>query len=569
MAQAATLPSLIGKPRKPAATMIADGSASRTSEPGCGALSNLTITTLPVIQRTSASGGVPPAPEAAFSDVVSAAAFRPPACPPTLALHDSCGALGAPPSSSAPARDSCYSGVPNGSGNAPLWRRFVSMRSSRTTTSAPNDTGPQPQSWSGASPAVRPLAAAAAGGAAGGGGGSGSGSAAGVERCRRLAELRAVVAAEMGPDFPAAHWPPNAAQAAALLDCGVSAASLRARLRQLQPAMGAPVLRYLVYAAPGLLANDEVEELLEAVAALTDVAPSTHCGGGGGMSSTRGGSSNGGGLSAARGGSDNASSSSSSSVEVAAVDVFRAAPALMGLDAATLWGRALALLEELAADGRDEVYFRAMLRAQPHLLAAPAQELRLTMQLLREVASAPVHQPVAPAALAAGVATAAGNYGGSASGASGAPAAQGPPAAAAPAVACGGGGGSGGGSGSGWFPAWGSELALATPAKLGALLHTTKQRLLRLRYVRQQLEELSAATASGSSGSGGLEACWQQQQLQLQRRWRPAEPMTIVVRHRMADWAQRHPGYADWEARCVERERQRAAAITEWTLAFP
>lgn len=211
---------------------------------------------------------------------------------------------------------------------------------------------------------------------------------------------------------------------------------------------------------------------------------------------------------------------------------------------------------------RDEAYFRAMLRAQPHLLAAPAEELRARLQLLREVASAPG---------SAGLATAAAPGGDSMRRSSGAAA---------------GGGGGGGGHG-GWLPAWGSELALATPAKLGALLHTSRRRLLRLRYVRQQLEAVSAAAAaaasksssggSSSSSSSGLEP-WQQQRLQQERqrqeqqmlgRWRPAEPMMAVVRYRGAEWARRHPGYADWEANYLRQEREHAEAITEWTLAYP
>ncbi|PNW88803.1 hypothetical protein CHLRE_01g046600v5 [Chlamydomonas reinhardtii] len=548
MPQAATLPSLAGKARKPATIKNADvglgprkaGEASYSPD----------AATLPGI-RTS---GMP------TFHAESTPTLWAPSCPAAFGpLHPADGACfsPSPPASSTPTGDTSKA---RHSGNAPLWRRFVFMKPGHTTSShALNGSGPQPQSCRAAVPrAKRSLPASVAGGGSGGG-------SSGVEGCRRLAELRAVVAGEMGPDFPAAHWPPNAAQAGALLGCGLSAAGLRGRLRQLQQDMGAPVLSYLVYAAPGLLASDEVRQLLEAAAAMTAVAAdaaapnsSRRCGAAEGIGASGGGGSSCG------GGSSSSSSSSSSgrSMEVAAVDVFRAAPALMGLRAEALWGRGLALMAELAADGRDEAYFRAMLRAQPHLLAAPAEELRARLQLLREVASAPG---------SAGLATAAAPGGDSMRRSSGAAA---------------GGGGGGGGHG-GWLPAWGSELALATPAKLGALLHTSRRRLLRLRYVRQQLEAVSAAAAaaasksssggSSSSSSSGLEP-WQQQRLQQERqrqeqqmlgRWRPAEPMMAVVRYRGAEWARRHPGYADWEANYLRQEREHAEAITEWTLAYP
>eukprot|EP00198_Chlamydomonas_reinhardtii_P002330 XP_001691666.1 predicted protein [Chlamydomonas reinhardtii] len=139
----------------------------------------------------------------------------------------------------------------------------------------------------------------------------------------RLAELRGVLAQELGGGFPAAQWPPKSVPRKTVESIPIK--TFRTELLALKAAgLNLTTLRYLLYSAPGALAVEGVVARLGALRRLTGSAD-----------------------------------------EVETVDLWVRAPALMTMSEADLRERLEAVEAVMGKEGRSAAYVRDLVRLHP------------------------------------------------------------------------------------------------------------------------------------------------------------------------------------------------------------
>ncbi|KAG2450661.1 hypothetical protein HYH02_004501 [Chlamydomonas schloesseri] len=160
----------------------------------------------------------------------------------------------------------------------------------------------------------------------------------------RLAELRGILAQELGAGFPAVQWPPKSVPRRTVESIPIR--TFRAELLALKAAgLNLTTLRYLLYSAPGALAVEGVVARLQALRRL-----------------------------------------SGSADEVETVDLWVRAPPLMTMSQEELGQRLESVEEALAREGRSAAFARDLVRLHPMVLVMRPEARDWRLGLLREVA---------------------------------------------------------------------------------------------------------------------------------------------------------------------------------------
>ncbi|KAG2438039.1 hypothetical protein HXX76_005653 [Chlamydomonas incerta] len=162
----------------------------------------------------------------------------------------------------------------------------------------------------------------------------------------RLAELRGILAQELGAGFPAAQWPPKSVPRRTVE--AIPVRTFRAELAALKAAgLNLTTLRHLLYSAPGALAAEGVVGRLQALRRLAGAGD-----------------------------------------EVEAVDLWVRAPALMTASEEALAEKLEAVEAAMGKEGRSAAYVRDLVRLHPGVLALKPEALQWRLALLREVGGA-------------------------------------------------------------------------------------------------------------------------------------------------------------------------------------